>query len=264
VKGSASPKRSPLRFFLLVIALSIPIWLIEPRGWPITASVGTPLIAGLILVYREDGQAGTSRLLRRIFGQKRIKPKIWYVPTVFLLPAIFLLTYGVTRLMGLPLPDEPYVPVLLIPLLFVLFFVLAVGEEVGWTGYATDPMQERRSALTTGIIVGSVCAIWHFVPLVQMGRTPTWIAWWALGTVALRILTLWLYNNTGRSLFAAIVFHATSNVSFAAFPNYGSHWDPAVAGAITAIAAAIVTFLWGSKTLARYRYAGCRKSLEGI
>jgi len=106
--------------------------------------------------------------------------------------------------------------------------------------------------------------MWHFVPLVQMGRTPTWIAWWALGTVALRILTLWLYNNTGRSLFAAIVFHATSNVSFAAFPNYGSHWDPAVAGAITAIAAAIVTFLWGSKTLARYRYAGCRKSLEGI
>src|ERR671917_2691078 len=47
-------------------------------------------------------------------------------------------------------------------------------------GYAADPMQERRSALTTGIILGLVWAIWHFVPLIQMGRTLTWIAWWTL------------------------------------------------------------------------------------
>jgi hypothetical protein len=259
VNSNASPKRSPLRFFLLVFALSIPIWLIEPRDWPITASVGTPLIAALILVYREDGQAGTSRLLRRVFDQKRIKPKIWYVPTIFLLPIIYLLTYEVTRLTGLPLPDKPYVPLLMTPLLFVLFFVLAVGdEEVGWTGYVTAPMHERWSALTTSITLGSVGAAWHFVPLIQMGRTSTWIAWWTLGAVALRTLTVWLYNNTGRSLFAVVVFHATFNVGFAVFPNHGSHWDSAVAGVITAIVAAIVTFLWGPKTLARYRYAGPR------
>ena len=151
------------------------------------------------------------------------------------MPAIFLLTYGVTRLTGLPLPDKPYVPLLVTPLLFVLFFVLAAGEEVGWTGYATDPMQERWSALTTSIILGSVGTAWHFVPLILMGRTPTWIAWWTLGAVALRTLTVWLYNNTGRSLFAVVVFHATFNVGFAVFPNQGSHWDPAVAGTITAI-----------------------------
>ena len=119
-------------------------------------------------------------------------------------------------------------------------------------------MQERRSALTSSIVLGVVTTIWHFVPLVQMDRTPTWIAWWTLGAVALRTLTVWLYNNTGRSLFAAIVFHATFNVAFAVFPNQGSHWDPAVAGVITAFAAAIITFLWGPKTLARYRYAGPR------
>ena len=251
-----SRKGSPLRFFVLVFALSAPIWLLEPRDWPITASVGTPLVAALILVYKEDGRAGTRRLLRRVFDQKRIKAKIWYVPVIFLLPAIYLLTYGVTRLTGQPLPHKPYVPLLMVPLLLGLFFILAVGEEVGWTGYATDPMQERWSALTTSIILGSVGAIWHFVPLIQMGRAPTWIAWWTLGAVALRTLTVWLYNNTGRSLFAVIVFHATFNVGFAVFPNHGSHWDPAVAGAITAIVAVIIVFLWGPKTLARYRYAG--------
>jgi uncharacterized protein len=46
-----------------------------------------------------------------------------------------------------------------------------------------------------------------------------------------------------------------NNLSYALFPNYGSHWNPAVTGVITSIAAVIVTFLWGSRTFARYRYA---------
>jgi uncharacterized protein len=250
--------RPPLRFFLLVFALSIPFWLIQPRDWPISTSVGAPLLAALILVYSEEKRGGTRRLLRRVFDLWRIRKRIWYVPIIFLTPLLYLLTCVVMRLMELPFPDEPYIPFLLIPLLFVLFFILAIGEEVGWTGYATDPMQERWSALTTGIILGLVTAIWHFVPLVQMDRTPTWIAWWSLGSISIRILTVWLYNNTGRSLFAAIVFHAMANVSFSIFPNYGSHWDPAVGNSIVAITAVIVTFLWGSKTLARYRYAGSR------
>ena len=243
---------------MLVFALSFPIWLLEPRGWRVTAAVGAPLVAALILVYAEEGLAGIQRLLKGIFDHERIKPRLWYVPVLLLLPLVFVLTYGTTRLLGQPLPEDPHVPTLMIPLLLVLFFALAMGEEVGWTGYVTDPLQERWGALTTGIVVGAVGATWHFVPLAQMGRPPAWIAWWALGSVALRILTVWLYNNTGRSLFAAILFHATFNVSFAVFPNYGSHWDPAVAGAITALAAVAVTFLWGPKTLARYRYAGGR------
>ena len=248
--------RSPLAFFVLVFALSIPIWLIQPRDWPISASVGAPLLAALILVYREEGGGrGVRRILSRVFDQWRIRKRIWYVPIIFLMPLLYLLTYGVMRLMGLPFPDEPHLLFLLIPLLFVVFFIFAIGEKVGWTGYVTDPMQDRWHALPTGIILGLVTAIWHFVPLIQMGRTPTWIAWWALSAVSIRILTVWLYNNTGRSLFAAIVFHSMNNLSFALFPNYGSHWDPAVAGVITAIAAVIVTFLWGSRTLARYRYA---------
>jgi membrane protease YdiL (CAAX protease family) len=244
--------RSPLKFFVLVFALSVPIWLIEPRDWPVTASVGAPLMAALILVYREEGgDGGVRSLLRRVFDQGKIRNKVWYVPIIFLMPLLYLLTYEVMRLIGLPLPDEPYSPFLLIPLLFVVFFILAIGEEVGWTGYVTDPLQERWSALTTGIVLGVVTAIWHFVPLIQMGRTLTWIAWWSLGSISIRILTVWLYNNIGRSLFAAIMFHGMGNVSYSVFPNYGSHWDPAVAGAITAIAAVSVTFLWGSRTLAR-------------
>jgi len=44
------------------------------------------------------------------------------------------------------------------------------------------------------------------------------------------------------------------NVAEFSFPNYGSHYDPVVSGAITATVAVVVTILWGSETLARFRY----------
>jgi membrane protease YdiL (CAAX protease family) len=246
--------RSPLTFFLLVFALSIPFWLIQPPDWPISVSVGAPLLVALILVYsQERGGRGVRRLLSRVFDQWRIWSKIWYVPIIFLMPLLYLLSYLGMRLLGLKVSGRT-APFLLVPLLFVLFFILAIGEEVGWMGYAVDPMQDQWSALTTSIILGLVTAIWHFVPLIQMGRTLIWIAWWALGSISIRILTVWLYNSTGRSLFAAIVFHAMNNLSIAMFPNYGSHWNPAVAEVITAVAAVIVTFIWGPKTLNRYRH----------
>ena len=227
---------------------------------PVSAlQVICPLIAALILVYREDKLGGVRRLLKRVFDYKRIKQKTWYVPIIFLLPIIYLLSYEVMRLLRLPLPDEPHVPFLTIPILFVVFFMLAIGEEVGWMGYAVDPLQERQSALTTSIVLGLVWGIFHVVPDVQAHHGLAWIAWQhGVYAVALRIVIVWLYNNTGKSVFAAILVHDTDNVSWSLFPNYGSHYDPAVTGAITAIVAVIVTFLWGSKTLARYRYAGSR------
>jgi len=152
----------------LVFALAIPFWLIGamagrglplPMNFPLSAlQVFCPLVAALILVYREDGLGGAKRLLKRIFDYKKIEPKIWYVPIISLLPFIYLMSYGVMRLMGLPLPDEPQIPYPTIPILLVVFFTAAASEEVGWMGYAVDPMQDRWSALTTSIILGPVCS----------------------------------------------------------------------------------------------------------
>ena len=247
--------RSPLKFFLLAFALAVPLWVIgsivEVEGLPKNAHVTdfglafVPLIAASILVYREEGLSGARRLLSRVFDQRRIRNKIWYVPISFLMPLLYLLTYGVMRLVGLPVPGRT-ASFLMMPLLFVLFFILAIGEEVGRMGYAVDPMQERWSALTTGIILGLVTAIAHVPSLIQEGFSPTYIAVGLPVTmIGLRILYVWLYNNSGKSLFSAILFHAMGNVS--------SSFISTVAGApIIVITTVIVTFLWGSRTLARY------------
>ena len=227
-----------------------------PDNLPVTDIGATfvPLIAATILVYREEKFGGVKRLLKRAFDYKRIKQKIWYVPIIFLMPLLLLLTYGVMRLIGLPLPAEWHIP-LLTPLLFVAFFIAAAGEELGYMGYAIDPMQDRWSALTASFIMGSMHAIWHVPSMIEVGQTATLIAWGLLFTVGFRILSVWLYNNTGKSVFASILFHAIFNVSRSVFPrSYYELADGAVGYSIIIITAVIVAFLWGSETLSRYRF----------
>jgi membrane protease YdiL (CAAX protease family) len=208
----------------------------------------------LILVYKEDKTTGVTELLKRSFDYRRIRAKVWYVPTVLLMPGIAVLAYGLMRLVRLPLP-APQFPGVAALAMFLAFFIAALGEELGWSGYAIDPMQDRWNALQASILLGLVWATWHIVPLTQVDRSPIWIAWWCLFTVALRVLIVWIYNNTGKSVFAAALYHAIANVSWQLFPNYGSHWDPRITGLITAFAAVIVTVVWGPRTLARYRNA---------
>ena len=108
-------RRSPLKFFALVAALSIPFWLVGaafenglplPINLPVAALMFVcPLAAALILVYREDGVRGIRRLLARVFDRNGIKNKLWYIPVLLLVPLIYLLSYGVMRMAGRQLPD---------------------------------------------------------------------------------------------------------------------------------------------------------------
>ena len=259
---NASYKKSPLKFFLLVFALALPFWLlgflVKTQGLPMNLPISAfqfvcPLIAALILVYREEKSAGVKKLLKRAFDYKRIKHKIWFVPIILLNPLIMLLSYWVMLLLGRPI-HNPFIPWSMIPIFFVLFFFAALCEEVGWMGYAIDPMQERWSALTAGSILGLVWAAFHIIPWLS-ANPPLWVVGQSINTVALRILIVWLYNNNGKSILAGILFHDMLNVSEFAFPNYGSYYDPVIGEAITVVIAVIVAFLWGAKTLARFRYA---------
>ncbi len=252
------PSRSPLAFILLVFALTVPFLVVGALtgfdllpGLPLAAfGVVCPAVAAVILVVKQSGTAAAKELLSRSFDFRRIESKIWYLPTLLLIPGLMLLAYVMMRMLGMPLPP-PVMPSLLALALFFVFFIGALGEELGWSGYAIDPLQHRWNALTAGLVLGSVWAVWHLVPWAQAGRSPEWIFWQCVQTVALRVLLVWIYNNTGRSVFAAALCHASVNVSWFMFPNYSSHYDPRFVGPIMVVAAILVTVLCGSRTLTR-------------
>ena len=245
------------KFFTLVFAFSIPFFVLGGAtdfqlmpGLSVSAFAAfAPMAAALVLVYRDGGTAGVLALLSRSFDFKRIQDMRWLVPVVFLMPAVNLAVYGLMRWMGTPLPAAQFqlFPALL---MFIAFFVGALGEELGWSGYALDPMQARWGALGASVLLGLVGILWHLTPLLLMGRSPTWIAWWCLYALTFRILAVWLYNNTGKSVFAPTLFHTTVNMAYMGFPVYGSHFDMRLAGLVMAGAALLVIVVWGAKTLA--------------
>jgi uncharacterized protein len=249
--GTAKPNRSPLTFFLLTFVLAIPFWVLGGvmgfqllPGLPEAALMFVcPALAALIVVRRESGPEGAKALMKRALDYDRITAKAWYAPILLLNPAISVSSFAVLRLIGTPVP-APEVPFPAIVALSVVFFIGALGEELGWSGYAVDPLQSRLGALRASLLLGAVWAAFHFVALAQAHRSVKWIAWWSLGTVSARVIMVWLYNHTGKSVFGAVLFHAASNVCWQTFPIHGSFFDPRVNGLITAIVAAIVATVW--------------------
>ena len=109
-------KGSPLKFFFLVLALSLPFWLVGATitlqllpGLPVSSLMCfCPATAALILVYREKKTAGVTELLKRSFDYDRIRTKIWYAPIILLNPAVLGLSYGLMRWMGVALPAPQF------------------------------------------------------------------------------------------------------------------------------------------------------------
>lgn len=261
--------RSPLKFFLIVYGLSIPLWIIErfidikglPLNIPITDILAafTPLIAATILFYKEEGKSGINKLFKRIFDFNKIEKKVWYMPIVFLPFLMYLFIFSIIYLAKRPFSSTFQETITSILILFIFFFLGAIAEEVGYMGYAIDPMQDRLGALKAAILMGIPWAIWHYPSIIQQGHNATWIVWGTLGTVAVRVIIVWIYNNTGKSMFACILFHTLINVGRVLFPRDATHNPlvdyPDIHYSTIAMTAVVIVFLWGSKTLVRYRYA---------
>jgi len=262
--------RSPILFILVVFVLTLPFYLfgnhsVLPKSFHIYAPAFIfasilPVFVASLFRYRERRWDGVRDLWKNILDYKRIRDRRWLIPILLLMPTTLAASYFLMPLIGKSIPD-PHVPFLMAPVFFAVFFILAMGEEAGWSGYVLDGLQSRWSALASSIVLGSVWAAWHVVPYIQAHHSSNWwVVWQCCGTIMLRILMVWIYNNTARSIFAMILFHAMINESEFMFPNLGSYYDPFPPFVILTTTVALVIFLWGGKTLARYRFATMNKS----
>ena len=233
--------RDILAFFGLTFLLTIPFWIIGSAignalmpGLPIAA-----LAAALILSWRLTGVASARALLMRTIDLGRVKPKAWWLVFLLFSPAANAAAFIISRNLGTGIPS-PQFNVLPAVMLFAIFLVGAVSEELGWTGFALGPIQTRVGMIRAGLLIGAIWAVWHYPALLQAHRSGVWIAWWTLGTISLRLFMVWLFNVTSGSVFAVVLVHATNNLSWQLFPIQGSWWDPRINGVIMGSVALIV------------------------
>jgi len=261
--SSDSRRTFPWSFFVLLLVLSLPFWAItvltKQLDVPINLPIGAlqalnPVFVAMILLSREKKPGSIRGLVARAFDFKRITHKAWYVPMVGIWPLTLVFVYGIMRITDAPLP-EPVIPILMAPVFFIVFFISGTTEELGWQGYLIDRLPVTWSALTAAVVMGTAWGAWHLFLLLTTQRGWWWILWQLLGMIPFRILIVWLFYNTGKSVFAASVIHAVANVSQFLFPNYGSHYDPFLTFIVLAVVAIFAIVLWGPKTLSRFRFS---------
>ncbi|WP_327051666.1 CPBP family intramembrane glutamic endopeptidase [Halomicrococcus gelatinilyticus] len=182
----------------------------------------SPLLAGVLLLGLTQGRSGYADLCRRLTGVGRISPR-WWVVLVAYWPAFTVALAGIALAVGLTSSPLEFIevqrlvdPVALVSLVAFAFLIPLV-EETGLRGYWFDRLQARYSALAASLVLGATWAAWH-VPLTLMTgyyqeTTFQPELWWWLPDVALTaVVATWVYNNTRRSVLAAICFHAFGNL----------------------------------------------------
>ena len=275
MKNLNSTSDSLVAFFTLTLLLSVPFYILNALaylnvvGKPemgalyIALFTVTPIGSASILTFRRRGSKGLKELLWRIFDFKKIEKSRWYIVIILLSPLIFLLSLVCIDLLGMQVPPA-LTPLVTLPAVFLFFFILAAGEEVGWMGYAFESMQARDSALRAAIVLGMIWAFWHVPFFIFMMPDPFDLIAQFITLVGIRILMAWIFNNTGKSVFAVILFHAVDNTALVTFPEIKAitPWGSAMICGLIMIAAFVVTLLWGSQSLARYRFAVARRSEE--
>jgi membrane protease YdiL (CAAX protease family) len=260
----SSAPNHPWLFFALIFGLSAPFWILStqmknsglPDNLPVTdiGAVLTPTIAAVILRYREAGARGVRELFCRIFDYRRIKNKRWLVIAIIVLPVLYLVTYVAMRVFGYPVasawnPSPGLVGV------FFLFFVAAAAEEIGYCAYATDALQSRMTALNAALVMGPIWALWHLPSMIVIGQSTELILWGLCVTVAFRVLSVWIYNNAGASVFAVILMHAIGNTARTGYPGGRSGYElgqGSIAYAIIIVFTLLVVVLWRPSTLANF------------
>src|SRR5215207_3962937 len=172
-----------------------------------------PSAVAIVLTAIVFGRGALRKQLARLLIW-RVNP-LWYL-VVLLGPAVLVGgAVGLNTLLGGPALSVGNT--LLGVVMMWAFFIFpgsALGEEIGWRGYALPRLQTGRSALSASLILAPIWGLWH-LPLWLTGlpaRTPTLYAAFLVSAFALSIITTWVYNSTGGSLLMVVMLHASANV----------------------------------------------------
>jgi membrane protease YdiL (CAAX protease family) len=176
-----------------------------------------PTLAALIMTRITEGKEGLLHLRQRLV-QRRAGWQ-WYLFILVAIPALILI--GIIIQPGTLASFQGLTPRLLVtyPLYFaIVFFGVALPEEIGWRGFALPRMQPRYGPLWGTLLLGVLWAFWHLLffltpghgggPGTSFASILTSFSYFFLMVLAIAIIFTWVFNHTAESIFIANLLHA--------------------------------------------------------
>lgn len=174
-----------------------------------------PSITSILLTGLTSGRKGFRELGSRLF-KWRVSLS-WYAVALLTAPlstaaVVLILSFFSSEFVPSIFISDDKIPLLLMGIIAGL--MVGFFEELGWTGFAILWMRLRHGLLATGLIVGILWGLWHFLlfwegdsfsgalPLsLLLARLFSWLP-------AYRILMIWVYDHT-ESLLVVILMHTS-------------------------------------------------------
>jgi membrane protease YdiL (CAAX protease family) len=176
-----------------------------------------PTLAAIIMTRICEGKEGLHRLRLRLVQWHAGWQ--WYMLILVGIPALILL--GIVVQPGTLASFQSLTPRLLVtyPLYFaIVFFGVALPEEIGWRGFALPRMQPRYGPLWGTLLLGVLWSFWHLLffltpahgggPGTSFATFLTSFSYFFVMVMAIAIIFTWVFNHTGGSIFIANLVHA--------------------------------------------------------
>lgn len=178
-------------------------------------------VPAFVVAWAVSGRPGIKRLLSNYLRWR--VPLRWYavallgVPVVTILFACF--AYG-TEPFSLIAEEWPFLFTSVLPHLLLIVVFSNVFEEVGWTGFLLDRMQDRLSPMKAATVTGLAFALMHvpgYIVEAGLSAVPLLFGVLLIPQIASRFIAAWIYNSTARSILLVGLFHCAFNVTSAGF-----------------------------------------------
>jgi membrane protease YdiL (CAAX protease family) len=118
-------------------------------------------------------------------------------------------------------------PLSVLPYLSAFVLMVLIGgplfEEPGWSGSAQPRIQRLHGPVVGGLILGSIWALWHLPAFLMPSQdimdipprgTVLDFVVFALAAIPLRLVIIWVFNNTRDSVLMAILVHGSWNTFY--------------------------------------------------
>jgi membrane protease YdiL (CAAX protease family) len=231
--------------------------------------LGTPLVAAFVVIAVTRGRQGLKEWAGRIF-RWRVGFR-WVLISLGIYPLVSLAAFAISSLAsggrwtvammwqaGFENLQQNAARIGLNPentgqifaILLVTSFIVPMFEEGGWRAFAIPRLQERYSALVSGLLMGVIWSLWHLPSFFTVGSDHDGMPflWFLIAIVSISVLMVWIMNHTDQSALMTIIFHFSIIISGHFLPTQLAYQTSntialwLTAGLLAAVTLAVVLF----------------------
>ncbi len=219
-------------FFGLTFLTSWILWLpgvLETQGI-ITIGTFPPVFTTTCMIIGGVAPSLSAFVLIGLYGKPGMlinlfkRALIWrlgkiYIVLLFLVPTLVIIAHilNVNFFEGSWPSHDIYQEPWMIPALLFLMFLLQLGEEFGWRGFALDRLQSKLGPINASLVLGMLVALWHLPMFLAkgFGHHDNQLPFFQLATtlILMSFIMTWAQNKSRGSLIPAFLLHASINLS---------------------------------------------------